>query len=463
MPPVFSTTRLAEVRAQLAIALPILGGQLAQTANGFVDTVMAGRLSALDLAAVAVGASVWVPVFLFMTGVLMSATPVLSRNLGAQDYHRISPIAQQGLWLALVIGVAGALVLRSVAPLLQWMEVAPELRALVEGYLYALSWGMPGAALFLALRSYTEAMAHTRPVLLISIAGLLINIPCNYLLIYGGFGFPALGAVGCGWATSLVFWAMTLMMAVYIRRHPAYRPARLTLTQLHMEPATALYILRLGLPVGLSIFFEASIFAVIALLISSLGPEVVAGHQIALNFTSLLFMIPLSLALAVTVRVGHARGRHDLPGLGEAIRTALLLTTLVGALAAILLLCFRDLVPAIYTDNADVRALATRLLLFAALYQLSDAWQVAISGVLRGFEDTAVPMVITLFAYWGVGLPLGYVLGLTDWLRPAMGPDGFWIGLLAGLTTAAALLYLRLQQHRRRHGDQKQGTPQSQR
>lgn len=451
MSPVSNAHRRTEVRAQLVIALPILGGQLAQTANGFVDTVMAGRLSALDLAAVAVGASVWVPVFLFMTGVLMSATPVLSRTLGAQDYHRIKPIAQQGLWLSLAVGLAGALLLRSVSPILQWMDVAQELRPLVEGYLNALSWGIPGAALFLSLRSYTEAMAHTRPVLLISVAGLLINIPSNYLFIYGGLGLPAMGAVGCGWATTLVFWAMTLMMGLYIRRHSAYRPARLSLTPLHVEPNTAWYILRLGLPVGLSIFFEASIFAVIALLISSLGPEVVAGHQIALNFTSLLFMIPLSLALAVTVRVGHARGRQDKQAINSAIRTALRLTTLVGATSALALLLFRDLVPLIYSGDQDVQTLATRLLLFAALYQLSDAWQVGISGVLRGFEDTAVPMLITLFAYWGVGLPLGYLLGLTDWLTPAMGPDGFWIGLLAGLTTAAALLYLRLLAVRHRH------------
>ncbi|ASK33723.1 MATE family efflux transporter [Alcanivorax sp. N3-2A] len=433
-----------ELRAQLLLALPILGGQLAQTANGFVDTMMAGRVSAADLAAVAVGASIWVPLFLFMTGVLMSATPILSRHLGGKAYHRVNPLAQQGLWLALGLGLVSALILRSMGPVLHWMDVDPTLRPKVQGYLHGLSWGMPGAALLLAMRSYTEAMNHTRPVLWVSVIGLLINIPANYVLIHGKFGLPALGGAGCGWATSLVMWSMALMMAFYIRRHPVYRPARLTLRQRHLELASMGYMLRLGLPVGLSIFFEVSIFAVIALLISSLGPEVVAGHQIALNFTSLIFMLPLSFALAATVRVGHARGRGDAAGLHLAVRCAMLMIATIGVVAGLLLMALRGWVPHIYTDNAEVIALAAHLLLFAGLYQVSDAIQVSASGCLRGFEDTAWPMLMTLLAYWGVGLPVGYLLALTDVWVPAMGPAGFWIGLLAGLTAAAALLSLRL-------------------
>jgi multidrug resistance protein, MATE family len=433
-----------ETRAQLVLALPILGGQLAQTANGFVDTVMAGRVSAVDLAAVAVGASVWVPVYLFMTGVLMSATPVLSRKLGAQAYHRINPIAQQGLWLAMGLGLLAALVLRSMTPVLAWMNVDEQLRPLVLGYLEALSWGMPGAALFLTLRSYTEAMSHTRPVLWISVAGLLINIPSNYVLIYGKLGMPALGGVGCGWATSLVFWCMALMMAGYIGRHPVYARARLHLRRTHLEARTAWYIFRLGLPVGLSIFFEVSIFAMIALLISSLGPTVVAGHQVALNFTGLLFMIPLSLALAVTVRVGRGRGEGNPAAVRQSIRTAMTMTAVIGISAGSLLYLFRHQVPMLYSNDLAVQALAAKLLLFAALYQVSDAWQVTVSGALRGFEDTTVPMFITLLAYWGIGLPIGYVLALTNLVVPAMGPEGFWIGLLSGLTAAAIMLSIRL-------------------
>lgn len=439
-----------EARAQLRLALPVLGGQLAQTANGFVDTLMAGRVSPADLGAVAVGASLWVPLFLFMTGVLMTATPVLSRHLGGREYHRINPVAQQGLWLGLALGLVAMLLLRGMAPVLRWMDVDPAVRPLVHGYLDAISWAMPGAALFLALRSYTEAMSHTRPVLWISVAGLLINIPANYALIYGAWGLPALGGIGCGWATSLVMWSMSLMMALYIACHRVYREAPLSLRRPHLEPATLWYILRLGLPVGLSIFFEVSIFGVIALFISSLGPTIVAGHQIALNFTALLFMVPLSLALAVTVRVGHARGRAHPAGVRLAVNTALRITVLVGLLSSLGLMLFRDLIPRIYTDDAAVSLLAARLLIYAALYQLSDAWQVTASGALRGFEDTRAPMLITLLAYWGIGLPVGYGLGMTHIAGSPMGPDGFWIGLIAGLTAAAVMLGLRLAARLRR-------------
>ncbi|CUR45771.1 multidrug transporter MatE [Alcanivorax sp. PN-3] len=436
--------RRKEYAAQLALALPILGGQLAQTANGFVDTMMAGRVGAEHLAAVAVGASIWVPLFLFMTGVLTSATPILSRHLGGEAYHRVNPLAQQALWLGLGLGLFAAVALRSMSPVLHAMDVDPAMLPLVQGYLEGLSWGMPGAALMLAMRSYTEAMRHTRPVLWISIIGLLINIPTNYVLIYGKLGFPAMGGVGCGWATSVVMWSMALMMGLYIRRHPVYQPARLNLRRRHLEFASLAYMLRLGLPVGLSIFFEVSIFAVIALLISSLGPEIVAGHQIALNFTSLIFMVPLSFSLAATVRVGHARGRHNRDDLNLAVGSAIRMVSLVGVAAAVLLVLIRHWVPWIYTRNPEVIALASHLLLFAALYQISDAIQVVANGCLRGFEDTAWPMVMTLFAYWGIGLPLGYALALTDLLVPAMGPSGFWIGLVAGLTCAAILLGIRL-------------------
>ncbi|MDF1822885.1 MAG: MATE family efflux transporter [Alcanivoracaceae bacterium] len=440
----FSSQRRHEIAAQMALALPILGGQLAQTANGFVDTLMAGRVSAVDLAAVAVGASIWVPVYLFMTGVLMSATPVLSRTLGAKDYHRVSPIAQQGIWLALLTGAIAALALRSMAPVLHWLDVDQQLRPLVAGYLDALSWGMPGAALFLTLRSYTEAMSHTRPVLWISVAGLLINIPSNYVLIHGKLGLPAMGGVGCGWATSLVMWSMCALMLVYFRTSPAYGKAPLRVRPLQLEPATVSYLFRLGLPVGLSIFFEASIFSVIALLISTLGPTVVAGHQVALNFTSLVFMIPLSFALAATVRVGIGRGAGDRQQVALAISSAFWITAAIGVTAGVLLFLLRHQVPLIYTGNPEVQSLAARLLLFAALYQVSDAWQVTANGCLRGFEDTRTPMLITLLAYWGIGLPLGLVLGLSDALVPAMGPEGFWIGLIAGLSSAAVLLTWRL-------------------
>lgn len=433
-----------ELRTQLRIALPIFAAQLAQSANGFIDTVMAGRVSALDLASVAVGASIWVPLFLFMTGVLMSATAVLARHIGAEQISRINPIAQQVQILAVTIGLIIFVLLRNAEPVLVFMDVDPRMRPMVVDYLAAISWGFPGFAVFLALRSYTEAMSYTRPVMLVSIAGLLINIPANYVLIYGKLGFPALGGEGCGWATSLVMWLMAGMLLIYVRYHRHYRRARLHFWPLHWEPKTLAYLFKLGLPVGLAIFFEVSIFSVIALFISQSGAEIVAGHQLSLNFTSLVFMLPLSFSLAAAARVAHARGRKDEVAVRLSIAVTLRITLTIGVVSALLLVLTRQWIPLLYTDNQEVVALASYLLLFAALYQVSDALQVAVNGCLRGFEDTTVPMLLTLLAYWGVGLPLGYTLAMSNFLVAAMGPSGFWLGLFAGLSCAALLLGLRL-------------------
>ncbi len=439
-----SPQRYQELRGLLILALPVLGGQLAQTGNGFVDIVMAGRVSATDLAAVAVGASIWIPIFLLMTGVLMSATAILARHFGHGEYHRLNPLTQQALWLAFGLSLLGMLAIRNMAPVLELMDVEAAMRPIVLGYLEGLSWGIPAAAAFLAMRSYTESLGHTKPVFWISLFGLLMNIPINYALIYGKFGLPELGGVGCGWATAVVMWVMAIAMYFYTRKSATYAKARLDFSALSFEPHNILYMLKVGLPTGLTIFFEVSLFSVIALLLGPFGAIIVAGHQVALNFTGLLFMLPLSLAIAVTIRVGHARGRSDKAAASYTIGTALRLTVFTATLMAGLILLFRHQVPFIYTNDLAVHAVTTGLLFFAALYQIPDALQVTANGALRGFEDTTVPMMLTLVAYWGVGLPVGFILARTDWVVPMMGAAGFWIGLIAGLSTAAVLLGLRL-------------------
>lgn len=439
-----SPQRRQELQKILILALPVLGGQLAQTGNGFVDIVMAGRVGATDLASVAVGASIWIPIYLLMTGVLMGATAILARHFGRAKYHRLAPLTQQALWLALALGLIGMLIIRNMHPVLELMDIEASMRPIVEGYLYGLSWGIPGAAAFLAMRSYTEAFGHTKPVFWISLFGLLINIPINYALIYGKFGLPALGGAGCGWATAVVMWVMAIAMRFYTRRSTVYHKAPLHFLPFTFEPQSLLYMLKVGLPTGLTIFFEVSLFSVIALLLGPFGAVVVAGHQVALNFTGLLFMLPLSLAIAVTIRVGHARGRLDKAAVNFTVGTAFRLTLVTSTTMALCILLFRKQVPYIYSNDMSVHAVTTGLLFFAALYQIPDALQVTANGALRGFEDTTIPMILTLFAYWGVGLPVGFVLARTDLVVPMMGAPGFWIGLIAGLSTAALLLGLRL-------------------
>lgn len=439
----------AELRALLALALPILGGQVAQTANGFVDTLMAGDVSPLDLAAVAIGASIWVPVFLFMVGVIIAATPVLSQHLGAGRHGQVVPTAWQALWLALAIGIAGFFAVRYAGAVFGWLDVPPHLHALTERYLAGLSWGLPGIALFIGLRSYTESLSHTKPVLLISLTGLLANIPLNYVFIHGKLGLPAMGGAGCGAATAVVMWLMATLMWFYVRRGRHYHrhapPGTRIVGRPHPPDLQALgALLALGLPIGLAIFFEVSIFSVIAILLATLGEQVVAGHQIALNFASLTFMLPLSVAMALTVRTGYAAGARDLAAARLAVRTGMMVSTAIALGNALLLATGTGWIPALYTDDPAVRALAASLLLFAAAFQLPDALQVTASGALRGFKDTKAPMWLTLIAYWGVGLPVGWPLGFGTPFFGPMGPQGFWIGLIVGLLVAAVLLNARV-------------------
>ena len=436
-----------ELKALLSLAIPIMGSQLAQTANGFVDAVMAGGVSPLDLAAVAVGSSIWVPVYLFMSGILMATTPFVAQLVGANEKEQIGAWVQQALWLALLIGVIGFFTIRNADLLMIWLNVDQDIQILAAKYLDAISWGVMPIALFVVLRAYSEGMAYALPMTVISIIGLLINIPANYIFIYGKFGLPAMGGEGCGWATSLVMTLMCLLMVLYVLVHPQYAGTRVFKHFKKPDLSRWLSLLQIGLPIGISIFIEVSVFSIVALMVGSLGSNIVASHQIALNFASMVFMLPLSIGMALTVRIGHAMGNKSHLRARHSAHVGVAFTGILALCLALFIASFRELIPNLYTDDESVKFLAASLLLYAALFQLSDGLQAAALGSLRGMKDTRSPMFITLFAYWGIALPLGYSLGLGDFIGIKIGPQGFWIGLLAGLTVAAILLNYRLFTH----------------
>lgn len=433
-----------ELRRLARLALPLFLAQVAQMGMSFVDTVMAGRVGPADLAAVAIGGSIWFPVLVFAGGILMAITPLVAQHYGGGDYRAIPTVLRQGLWIGLLLGIGGFLLLRNLEWLLDLLRLEAEVRQLAAGYLAAVSWGFPALAVHQALRSFSEGVSITRPIMLIGFLGLLCNIPANYLLIYGKLGLPAMGGVGCGWATALVMWVMALALALVVRRGRGYAFLPPLLAWERPAPAMIRRMLRLGLPIGLAIFSETSMFAVIALLVASLGAEVVAGHQIALNFTSLVFMVPLSCSMAITIRVGQALGRRE-PAAARFSALSGISATLFSSLffsAGIFL--FAPTIAALYTPDPTVRGIAVELLFFAALFQLSDALQVGAAGALRGYKDTRVPMLITFVAFWFIGLPLGCLLAFSAWPGPPLGAAGFWIALVTALTTAALLQSRRL-------------------
>lgn len=441
---------LNEIKALLALAGPIMVAQLANTAMGFVDTLMAGRVSARDLAAVALGNSLWIPVLLLMNGILLATTAKVARKVGAGSYALIGPLVRQALWLGLIVGLLAMALLLSAKPVLQLMRVEESLGEIAMGYLRAVALGFPALALYQVLRGFSDALGSTRPSMVIGLFGLLLNIPANYIFIYGKLGLPAMGGVGCGWATALVMWFMFGAMLLWVHWAPIYKSSRL-FERLDAPQWPAIRdLLAIGLPIGVAIFAEASIFSVIALLIGSLGANVVAGHQIALNFSSMVFMIPYSLAMAATVRVGQALGRGAPRDARFCAGVAMATALAYACCSASLMLLLREDIARLYTPDAEVLAVASALLMYSALFQFSDAIQVTAAGALRGYHDTRATMLITLLAYWGIGLPIGYSLGLGGLFAPPSGPAGLWQGLVVGLTCAAVLLGVRLQRSARR-------------
>lgn len=435
---------LNQVKQLVKLTWPILFAQIAMTAMGFVDTVMAGNVSATDMAAVAVGSSFWVPSILLLQGLTMALVPMIASLNGRKDLAKVPMTTIQALWLAAFVGVLLMIGLFFSANLYYQFDIAPELADLAKGYLHAIIWGMPGFALYLILRNYSEGLSRTIPSMVISFVGLAVNIPANYIFIFGKFGMPALGGVGCGVATAIVYTAMGISMLIYVLRDKElkqYHPF-----QRFIAPS-AHHIQRLfhlGFPIAAATFFEVSLFAMVALLLAPLGASVVASHQVAMNVTSIIFMVPLSIGMAVTIRVGHCLGERDPEQAKLAANAAIGFGLVVAVFTAAFTLMLRHDIAEFYSQDQKVINLAANLLLIATIYQFSDTLQVVAAGILRGYKDTKIILYVTLVAFWMIGFPIGYITSLTDWVMPSLGAQGFWIGFISGLTAAAILLCFRL-------------------
>jgi MATE family multidrug resistance protein len=444
--PFFSNTR-----SLMKLAYPILIAQLIQNLMGFADTVMAGRVSATDMAAVAVASSVWLPLILTIYGLVMALSAIVSQLAGANKFKEVANVTYQTAWIALSLGLLLIALFYLVTPLIiNDIPLDADLKELMFAYLGYIVWGGPGFCLYLVLRNYSEGLSHTKPTMVISIIGLLINIPANYIFIYGEFGMPALGGAGCGIATALVYWVMFISMFIYCYISKQLKHAPLFEQFYWPQWQKIKEVLAIGFPIAMSLLFEVSLFAAVAIILAPFGAEVVASHQIAINFSGLVFMVPLSLAMAVTIQVGFAVGNKDADKAKEICKYSLILSLFLAIITAMITVGFSEYIAKIYTTDKKVVELAASLMLLAALFQFSDAIQVISAGALRGYKDTKSILYITFFSYWVIGLSIGLILGLTDWIIPATGPYGFWIGFIFGLTAAAILLAWRLRiiQHR---------------
>jgi MATE family multidrug resistance protein len=434
-------TRLrGEAWSSLLLALPIVFGQLSSVGMTVVDTVLAGHLDPAVLAAIAVGSAVWSLALVSLLGLMLGLAPLVAERYGAARWPEVGALFRQALWLASAAGIAIGIGLRHARPLLEGFGVAPEVVEQADGFLRALAFGAPAQALYFALRGASEGVGRTRPTLYFGALGLALLLPLGYVLMYGRFGFPRLGAVGCGYATAAALWLQVLCFGTYLARRPHYRPFALFARFELPRPRAIWALLALGLPMGAAVLMEAGLFISVALLIGSLGGLPVAAHQIAINVASVAFMVPLGIGMAATVRVGHALGRGDRSGARWVVLGSGLLVLLAQGVSALLMALVPERIAALYTSDAAVLAQAVVLLRLAALFQVADGIQALANGALRGLQDALWPMAITLLAYWGVGMTLAHALGF----GAGQGAPGMWMGLIAGLSVAALLLSLRL-------------------
>jgi len=443
-PPSSSPVR-TEIATLWRLSWPMLVGQLATVGMGVADVAMTGHVSAEELAAVSLGTSVWSIILVTVMGVMMAVNSVVAHEMGAGRFDRISHSVRESLWMGLIVGIAGCLAANACALLFDHIGLEQAVAERAKTFLHIISLGMPAFACYRALYGYTTSINQTKPIMVIAICGLVYNIVLNWLLIFGNFGFPQLGALGCAVSTATGVWLMLAAMVAWIKLSSAYRMTYPFTRWEGPNWAEIGSMLRLGLPIGVTHFAEVSAFGIVSLLVARFGVVQVSAHQIALNFTALVFMVPLSFGIGALTRVGQALGEGNPVRARFVAWTGTGMSIAFGFLSAVFIGLFRWQIAAVYTSDPAVQATCAMLLLFAAIFQLSDATQVAAASAMRGYQVTRSPMVIQMIAFWGVALPVGWILGLApSWFpwSPAqpMAATGFWIGLVLGLTVAAVLL-----------------------
>ena len=429
-----------EAKRLLSLAIPVFLAQVTLVLMSVVDTIMAGQVSPTDLAALSIATGIWNPLLLALQGILLALTGVIAQFAGANDKKGISHYFQQALYLTALLCIAGFGIAQFADIIILKLDTSPAIATLASDYIRFVKWGVFGFLIFTVYRNMTEGMGMTKPAFYISLLGLAVNIPVNYIFINGLFGLPAYGGAGCGIATALVLTVMAIAQVIYCQMSKKIDDKGLMNPFEKPNLTTIGIITKLGIPISLATFFEVTLFACIPLFIAHLGAVAVSGHQIAASVTTLLFMMPLSLSIAISIRIGNLYGQNHLKQLKVAVSTSYILAALIALFVAVTTFLGRDLISQLYSDSPEVLALASSIMILACIYQLPDALQVAANGILRGLKYTAPISYITFVSYWLVGFALGYVLARTDLIVPAMGPHGFWLGIIVGLTLAAVLL-----------------------
>ena len=425
----------------IKIVLPILITQVALYLMTFFDILMTSKYSIEHLAGVSIGSSLWVPVYTALTGILIGITPIVAQLIGAKKKKDVRTFVQQGIYIGIVLAIVVFLgIFLLIDPVLNLIPLEDSVRIVAKKYLLMLSIGLIPLFLYSVLRSFIDALGKTRVSMYIILLSAPINIVLNYLLIYGKLGLPELGGVGAGLASAITYWLILLIAIIIVLRTNPF--AELKIFHRWTKPSLVKIrmLMKIGVPIGLSLFAETTIFSAVTILMSVYSTEVISAHQIAMNFTSLLYMVPLSIAMGATILVGHEIGAKRFAD-ARIYSWLSVVTAICFSLVSIsILLLFREQIASVYTDDQYVIKLTVQFFFFAALFQLSDAIQAPVQGALRGYKDVTITFIMAIISYWIIGLPTGYILAnYTSFER-----FGYWIGLIVGLSIGAITLTLRL-------------------
>lgn len=441
-----SVSRADNLRRIGALAWPVLIGQLAVIGFSTVDTLLVARASPEDLAALSVGSAAYITVFIGLMGVVLAIGPIVGQLFGAGQRAQAGRQLHQATWVALGLAAGGALLLAFPFPFLALAQATPDMEGRIRGYLLALAVALPAALLVQAYRGFNNAISRPKAVMALQVAGLVLKVPLSTLLVFGApaIGLPALGVLGCGIATAIVMWLQALAAFSVLKLDRFYAPFELLGRGLDRPDRRAIGTqLRLGVPMGLSILIEVSAFSLMAVFIARLGVTASAGHQIAANLASVMFMLPLSLSSATMTLVAQRVGAQDPQDARRLAWHGLQGALLLSATVAGAIWLGRHGVVRLYTPDAAIAAVAVPLLAWVAVFHVADAAQGMASFVLRAYRIATLPMLIYAGSLWGLGLGLGFALAFDSTGRvPAVwrGPAGYWLGATAGLAVAALAL-----------------------
>ena len=432
-----------EFRQLAKLALPLVLAQLAQNSMSFVDTLMVGSLGKSDLADIALGSTLFHFVLMIGLGIILAVNPTVSQATGANDEPTCGRALRQGLWLGMFMFFPAFLVLWNSYPILIWLRQSESSALASSQYLQAISWGLLPSLWMVALRGYLEGKSNARPIMVICFVGVALNVFFNYALMFGKYGLPALGLVGTGYASSIVYLCMFLMMLTYV-----LSKYQVGLLKEFWKPDFSMLweLVRIGAPISATIAFEGTLFHATAVLMGTIGEDQLSAHAVGLSTASIAFMIPLGLAIATSVRVGNAVGAGSIDKAEIAGRVGMIACVCTMCFTGLLMFLFPRVIVGAFLDltdpvNKDAINFAVSFLLIAALFQVFDGLQVAANLSLRGLKDTTASMVITLISFWCVGAVAGWLLCF----EAGLGGAGLWWGMTAGLGTAAVLLTCRFQ------------------